>query len=426
MNNKPLKNKNFILFLFANNTSVFGDLLLMTGFSLFVMVITQSAMQFSLTLAIAMVPRVLLSPFAGVIVDRTKKKNLVIMLDVIRGIWLLSLYFISLTGNITITMIYMSLLFFSICDTFFGPAFTTIFPKILDRSQLSEANAINTTIRNIISVLSPLLASYFFMEFGLGIILLVDAITFLVSGISELFLAFEDVMIKSEKHIITDIIEGMKYVRSNIQIKSLVQNGNLTHFFLFPFIEVGVIYILLIVFNAPEMHYGIVKSSISAGAVVAGLLAFYYRTKHTVSKNINSGIWGMLFSVILFSMLTFKGFRDILYVSEYMPVAYLALACFVMFIAFHFYGVFFSSFYQSEVPENMLGRFTSILISTFSVSRILGMLMYGALFEAGLLNIGLIVLFLGMSLKIIVHIPFIKFEKKQITGGSIGIKSSTR
>ena len=173
------------------------------------------------------------------------------------------------------------------------------------------------------------------------------------------------------------------------------------------------------------MHYGIVKSSISAGAVVAGLLAFYYRTKHTVSENINLGIWGMLFSVILFSMLTFKGFRAILDISEYLPVAYLTIACFVMFIAFHFYGVFFCSFYQSEVPENMLGRFTSILISTFSISRILGMLMYGALFEAGLLNIGLIVLFLGMSLKIIVHIPFIKFEKEQNTGGSIGIKSST-
>lgn len=430
MRSKPSIKRNFILFLFGNNTSVFGDLLLMTGFSLFVMLLTKSAMQFSLTLAIAFIPRVILSPFAGVLVDRTKKKQLIILLDLIRGAWLIGLYLYSLRVEIGLPIIYASLLFFAVCDTFFGPAFTTIFPRIIGKEKLSEANAINTTIRNIVSVLSPLLASYLFLKFGLAVILLLDALTFFISAISEFLLMFEDKIVRSKQNIFNDIKAGMAFVKKDIRLKSLVINGNLTHFFLFPFIEVGVIYLLIMIFKSPELHYGIVRSSISAGAIVSGFLAFYFRTRRSVAQNINLGIWGMLSSVILFVLLTFEDIRGILGLAEYLPVIYLSFACFIMFMAFHFYGIFFGSFYQSEVPQNMLGRFTSILIMTFSVSRLVGMLMYGALFEAELLNVGLLILFAGMGLKVIVHIPFLKFEEnikeQSERGNHIGAESSAR
>ena len=429
MKNTILKNRNFLLFLFGNNTSVFGDILLMTGFSLFVLAKTESAMQFSMTMAIAFIPRILLSPSAGVWVDRMRKKPMVIYLDFIRGLWLLGLWGISINADLNLPIIYATLAFFAVCDTFFGPSYTTIFQRIISKDQLSEANAISNTVKSIISVLSPVVASFLFIRYGLALILILDGVTFFASALSELFLVFDDAVRKSDRHVLHEIIEGMQMVYRDVRLKSLVINGNLTHLFLFPFIEVGVIYILLMVFKAPEFHYGVVQSSISAGAIFSGALALYFRKRKSVAENINIGIFGMLGAVLIFELLIFKGIRDILFTSEYLPAAFLSLACFAMFMAFNFYGVFFGSFYQSEVSQNMLGRFTSLFIMTISISRLLGMLLYGALFESNQLEWALIILFIGMALKVVVHIPFIKYEKSmqglEEGASEFGAESST-
>lgn len=411
-NHKLLRDKNFILFLLGNNTSVFGDIMLLTGFSLFVMLTTKSAMQFSMTLAITFIPRIFLSPFSGVIVDRLKKKKLVILLDIIRGAWLSMLFIVSIKTPITMNMIYLSLAFFAICDTFFGPAYTTIFTKIVNKEDLASANAISGSIKNTISVITPLIASFIFVTFGMPLLLFIDAITFFISAIVEFYMIFEDKIVFSNNKISSDFNEAVAFINNNIRLKSLLINGNLTHLFLFPFIEVGVIYLLLIVFKAPEMHFGFIQSAQSIGAILAGFFALYYKNKNSISKNINIGIIGMLISVVLFNLLMIKEFRDILLLTKLLASFYLSTICFIIFLSFNFYGVFFGSFYQGEVPSRYIGRFTSILIMTFSVSRLLGMFLYGYLLETDKLNIALIVLSLGMSLKLLAHIPFVKFEAK--------------
>ena len=423
---KLFKDKNFTLFLLGNNTSVFGDIFLLTGFSLFVILNTKSALQFSLTLAITFIPRIFLSPFSGVMVDRLKKKNLVIFLDIIRGLWLTGLYVISMKTSLTMNMIYVTFAFFAVCDTFFGPAYTTIFTKIIKKENLTSANAISGSIKNTVSVVTPLIASFVFATFGLPLLLLIDALTFFISAFLEFYLSFEDTLATSTQKITSDFNDALNFIDKNIRLKSLLINGNLTHFFLFPFIEVGVIYLLLIIFKAPELHFGFIQSSQSLGAILAGFFAMYYKNKNSLAKNINIGIIGMLISVLLFDLLILKDFRDILLLSNYLPTLYLSITCFVIFLAFNFYGVFFGSFYQGEVPSEYIGRFTSILIMTFSISRLIGMLMYGYLLENDNLSTGLIILFIGMSLKLLAHIPFAKFDSKTITNTEESIKVETK
>lgn len=429
MDKSVLRNKNFLVFLFGNSTSIFGDIALMTGFSLYVLAKTQSAMQFSLTLVIAFIPRIVLSPFAGVWADQLRKKPTVIFLDIIRGLWLLGLWLLFRSGDIGLHLIYITIGFFAICDTFFGPAYTAIFQRIISKENLSEANAIYGTVSSTINVVSPLIASVLFVSFGLGLLFFIDAVTFMVSAASEFCFAFEDERKTRNLKLREEIVEGIQMIVNNKGLLSLVINGNLTHMILYPFIEVGVIYLLLIVFSAPEYHYGIVRSSISAGAIFSGFIALHYRKRRSIGQNISLGIYGMLIAVLIFEMLNFKGIHDILLEMEYLPVSFLSTACFILFFAFSFYAVFFKSYYQSEVPKDMLGRFSSIFVMTISASRIAGMLIFGALFEAGRVGWALLLLLVGMVMKILVHIPFVAHEKKmkQLEEGAseIGVKSST-
>lgn len=410
-----LKNKNYLLYLFGNNTSIFGDILLMTGFSLYIMTVTQSAMQFGISMAIAFVPRVLLSPFSGAWVDKLKKRQTVIILDLIRGLWLVVLWLFSFQAPLSLSAIYASLVFFAICDTFFGPAFTTILPRMIPQENLSEANAISNTTKSITTTLSPLVATLIFSKFGIASLLLLDAATFLVSAVSEYLMRFDDSVITEKRSGLAAFGDVLSYTVKDLRLSSLLANGNLTHFFLFPFIEVGIIYLLIVTFKAPAFHFGIVESSYSAGAIFSGIIALSIGKKRSIAQNINLGIVWMLGAVLLYGIMIFDGFRAILMANAYMPVAYFTVCGFVMFMAFNFYGVYFGSYYQSSVPQNMLGRFTSLLIMTFAISRLLGMLAFGALFESGRIDLALYVLLAGMALKLLVHVPFLKEDHKIAT-----------
>ena len=398
-----LKNRNFILFLLGQNMSVFGDILLTTGFSLFVLMTTQSAMQLSIALAISFIPRILLSPYAGVIVDRLPKRNLAIFLDVLRGCWLVTLYIYSLNHTISLITIYTTLAFFSICDTFFMPAFMTIFTRITPKEELQEGNAYMSTLRNLVTVISPLVATSFFAQSGLRILLILDGLTFLLSALLECYMSVEEGMQEAKESIIKEIFKVTDFIKNHTQLKSLLANGILTHIFLFPFLEIAVMHLLLITFKAPETHYGLLQSVISIAAILAGVIALYYNNRKTIADNINAGIFGMLLSVLIFQLLIFKNFRDILMSSSYLPTIYLSLACFMIFLSFHFYGVFFVSYYQREMPIEYMGRYASLKVMCFSAARLIGMFTYGYLIEQDMLTSALITLLVGMGLKVFSH-----------------------
>ncbi len=91
--------KNLLFYLFGSNSSVFGDVLLTTALAIFIMKTTHSPKAFGEILALAFLPRMLLSLFAGAIVDRLNGKYVMIALDLIRGLMLIVFLII---GNYTL------------------------------------------------------------------------------------------------------------------------------------------------------------------------------------------------------------------------------------------------------------------------------------------------------------------------------------
>ncbi len=402
-----LKNKNIKLLIFGRNTSVFGDVMLLTALALHVFKITNSPKAFGAIMAVAYIPRLILSSFSGAIVDRIPKKRLMISLDIIRGVILIGTL---IFNNYHLPTIYFLILTFAVADTFFMPASVSIIPKIVPKDLRMEVNSIDQTIENTINVVSPLIASALYVSGGLFIIIIVDAITFIISGLSEMLIEFDDTIGEIKGKVYKDMLRIFKLFKDDIRVGSLVVNGALTHLFLVPFIEVGIISLLMVTFKAPEIHYGIVRAAISAATILAGVIAYKIKNKD-IARNINIGNLGMLISVLFFALVVFSPFTEFIGSSMYFPVIYLSIACFVMFLSFGFYVVFFRTFYQTQVPENMLGRFASVFIIFISISRILGMYVYGVLFESYPIWIPILILGCGILLKLIVHIPFINREK---------------
>lgn len=409
--------RNLYLYLFGSNTSIFGDVMLTTALALHIMKLTQSPKMFGSILSMAFMPRLVLSMFSGAIVDRLDQKKVMIGLDLIRGLVLISLLFIKDFG---LSVIVPLIIGFAMADTFFKPASISIVPRLFNKKDIGAVNSLDRSLQSTFNVISPMIASVIFASGGLKLIIFIDSITFILSALAEIFLDIDmtsNVNVKSK--LIDDIRSGVKVIFSDIRVSSLIVNGALTHLFLFPFIEVGMISLLIVTFKAPEFHYGILQGAISSGTIIASLIALHQRNTRKIANHINIGIIGMIGAVLLFAPLGSNHF--ITWISKYtiLPVTYLSTACFCMFLFFGYYVIFYRTFYQSEVPKEYLGRFSATSTMLMSLSRVLGMYVYGILFEQQRILYPVLILAFGMIVKLIVHVPFLKEEEKYETNKTL-------
>ncbi len=75
MNHVFIKNRNFRYLMFGKLISLLGSNLQTFAFSLYVLNITGSATEFSKMLVVSLIPEILLTPFAGVLVDKIDRKK---------------------------------------------------------------------------------------------------------------------------------------------------------------------------------------------------------------------------------------------------------------------------------------------------------------------------------------------------------------
>lgn len=91
---------NILLLISGGAISIFGTRIYNFAISYYILQTTGSALAFSISMAVGTIPRILISPFAGAIVDELDRKKIVIFMDLGRCITLMALYFITISGNI--------------------------------------------------------------------------------------------------------------------------------------------------------------------------------------------------------------------------------------------------------------------------------------------------------------------------------------
>ena len=80
------KQREFMKMTGANFINRFGDSIDMIAFTWLIFELTGSASWSAIMLGVNMIPNVLVQPFAGAIVERMEKKNIMIACDILRGI----------------------------------------------------------------------------------------------------------------------------------------------------------------------------------------------------------------------------------------------------------------------------------------------------------------------------------------------------
>ncbi|WP_255298579.1 MFS transporter [Brevibacillus dissolubilis] len=327
---------------------------------------------------------------------------------------MLSLFIISLLIPIGQPLIYATVIFFATCDLFAAPAYITLMPALVKKEELTEANAMETTIVETIRVLAPFLGTVVYSIAGLGMILPVHAVcSFLCVG-ATLFMRVDTTPVRHSKtpSILREIREGLTVFQKDIRVTSLVLNGVLTHIFLFPFALIGFPYMIKQVFGGTDIDFGIVESVQTVGSLCSIFGVTFLLKRYNLSQNIFIGIFALNLAVVPMMFLGHSGTLLLLKGSPVFMLFYFSAISFLLFLTFNTYGVFFRTFYQTTVESAMMGRFVSVMVMVFALGRLLGFQLYGALFDHMPLVYAVAVVGVGMLLKMLMHIPFMRHDKK--------------
>lgn len=155
----------------------------LTGFALPVWIYqeTGSAEASGLLFFAATVPAVLMSPFAGALVDRWDRKKVLLASDGLAALMSLAIAALVFTGRFEVWHLFVISVLGSAVGTFAEPAFTATLGAMVPRQHLTRASGLLHTSSAVNGMLTPLLAGVLVTTVGLGGILLIDFATFLVA-----------------------------------------------------------------------------------------------------------------------------------------------------------------------------------------------------------------------------------------------------
>ncbi len=180
----------FMTVMAGQTISVFGSQMTAFAISIWIYHKTGSVIQFGVVIAAQLVPVILFTPLAGVIIDRYRRKNVMLASEVVLIAASLLIYALISIGELTPNTI----LFFVPLIALFGSvhqiAYASSIPLLVPRAAYGKANGFVHVGINGSAAVVPLISVYALEILGLGAVVLLNVATYLIAIISLLFAKF--------------------------------------------------------------------------------------------------------------------------------------------------------------------------------------------------------------------------------------------
>ncbi|MCD2137504.1 MFS transporter [Salinicoccus halitifaciens] len=382
------KNRTFMLLLLAGIFAVTGFSMFLTTTSWYVIRMLGMPEMLGLVLIVITVPRLVMMIYGGVLADNYKKSTIMFGTNITQAVLLALITIFIFTDYMTLGWFLVLSGLFGMLDAFFGPASTSLIPKIVERPQLQKANAYFQGVDQISFLLGPVLAG-FIMEFGSVTASFFTA--FILVALSAIFvfppLIREGPVENTVKQTpLQNFSEGFNYVRQSNFLKVGIIVLVSLNFFVFGTLHIAVP-ILTDLYGGTPINLSIMEMSLSLGLLVGTVVLgnYYIRRKGRMA------LYGLLATLVLYIIFSFIESLTVLPVLLFM----IGLAMAAVFIPF------FTA--AQQITENrMMGRVMSLIFLAMNGFDPIAYAIVGILTSAGisiqsvLLGFGLIGLIIAL------------------------------
>jgi MFS family permease len=171
----------FIIVWLGQIVSVLASSMSHFGLTIWMYQQTESAMAMGLMQVFFITPFLLLSPIAGVMVDRHNRKLMMMVSDLAAVVATGGIFILYAAGRLEFWRLYVAASLNGVGNTFQWPAYSAAISTMVPKTQYGRANGLMSLIDAGPGVLAPLLAGATLPLIGLAGILTIDVLTFFIA-----------------------------------------------------------------------------------------------------------------------------------------------------------------------------------------------------------------------------------------------------
>lgn len=172
---------------FGQTVSMLGSTMTSFALSLWIFEETGNATSLVLSMLVHFLPLVALSLYAGVIVDRFNRRRIMIYSDIIAALLSVLLLYMFING-LQVWQIYAIIFLSSPFKYMQNLAYEASLTMMVQRKDYVRAGSLGSLTRYSVAILGPALAAPLYLTIGLGGIIVIDLITFLMAVIPLLII----------------------------------------------------------------------------------------------------------------------------------------------------------------------------------------------------------------------------------------------
>ncbi len=344
----------------AQLVSIFGDYVaLFAVLSIVTFQLHGNAFDVSMIWVVFFMPIAIVSPLAGVFVDKWSVKTTMIASDLMRGALVVTLLF-----EHNLLAIYTTLFLMSCISSFFLPAQTVAIRSITPPNALVAANGLMSQAQQLSQIIAPAAMGIVIERLGANVCFGFDCLSFLVSAslVATLTIYRKPAEGASAGPVLHSLMVGLRFILTHRALSFVVLSMTAGMFAIRCFGALLSIYVRDILHGDTGM-YGNLNSLIGVG-MIAGAQLMPHLVRRTSHQHLVAyGLGGMGVAVLVSALW-----------AQVAPAigVMLAVGFFAAFVI-----VCAQVLIQQVTPHELLGRVSSTVMSLLSIAQVI------ALFGAG-------------------------------------------
>jgi DHA3 family macrolide efflux protein-like MFS transporter len=242
---------------------------------------TGSATVLATATLVAMLPQIVLGPFAGALVDRWNRRIIMIVADGGIALATVLLIYLFASGQVQIWHIYLIMMIRSLGQAFHYPAMQASTSLMVPEKQLTRISGTNQTLMGVTNIVAPPTGALLLEVLPMQGVLAIDIVTALLAISPLLFISIPQPVRSAEIEdengekkstgFIQDVREGLRYVASWPGLLAILIMATLINFLLTP---TGALMPLLVTkhFGLGALEFGLMDSVWGFGVIIGGLI----------------------------------------------------------------------------------------------------------------------------------------------------------
>lgn len=349
---RALQHRNFRLFIVGQGTSQIGNWVQLIATSWLVYRLSESTLMLGLSAFCLQIPMLVITPFAGVLIDRLDVRRLLFATNSLAMLQSLVMLALMVSGQIEAWHVIAGNLVLGLGNAFDAPARQALISKLLpNRQELTNAIALNSTVMNGARFIGPMLGGLVTASFG-------EVLSFAVNCVMRLAVLFalnatqiaRHMAPKSQAGILRQLMAGLEYAYGFFPSRCALVLLAFSSFCLQSYASL-MPWFASERFQGDSRTLGLLYSAAGLGAV-CGML--YLASRNTIRG---------LFKIIGLS----AGVASVTLVAfSFAPTLWLALPMlFVSALSMMLTAASTNTVLQSIVPDELRGRVAALYVMSF-------------------------------------------------------------